>query len=166
MTKLADLLAGLAEPGQPEALFTALDRLTRSLVGHRLFTLNSTDGQTIARAYSSHPTEYPVSGRKTVGQTEWDDLVIRRRQPFLGPDRPAIRRAFPDHALIESMGLGAVINLPVVYDGATIGTLNLLDAEHRYTAADLDRLRPFPALLIPAFLARQPGHRPELAACP
>jgi GAF domain-containing protein len=156
MTIPPELLAALAAAGQPHTLFAALDRATQASPGHRLLTLNSTDGRHIARAYSSRPAEYAVGGRKTVGATAWDDLVIRGGKPFLGPDRAAIRGAFPDAPLIESMGLGAVINIPVVYDGRTIGTMNLLDAEHRYTEADLPRLIPLAALLIPAFLAATP----------
>ena len=153
MTIPPELLAALAAPGQPQTLFAAIDRAAQASPGHRLLTLNTTDGAHIVRAYSSRATEYPVGGRKTVGATGWDDLVIRGRQPFLGADRAAIRWAFADAPLIAAMGLGAVINIPVIYDGRTIGTMNLLDAEYRYTQADLHRLVPWAALLVPACLA-------------
>jgi hypothetical protein len=153
-----DLLATLAEPGQPTRLYQALEKATAVLVGHRLFTLLYVDGQDVARVYSNRPTEYPVSGRKTMGETEWGKVVLTNRQPYLGRDHAAIRWAFFDHALIASMGLGSVINVPVIYDGAAIGTMNLLDAEHHYRdehVAPVARLAP---LLIPAFLeARAAG---------
>jgi GAF domain-containing protein len=152
MTAPAELLPILAESGQPETLYRALDAALKELVGHRLFTLLYADGQEVARVYSNRPKEYPVAGRKPMGPTPWGAHVLTGRKPYLGTDKAGIRWAFFDHALIEDMGLGSVINIPVVYDGQTIGTLNLLDVEHHYTQADLEKVAPFAALLVPAFL--------------
>jgi hypothetical protein len=56
------------------------------------------------------------------------------------------------------MGLGSVINIPVIYDGETIGTMNLLDAEHHYGDAHVAPVARLAPLLIPAFLeARAAG---------
>ena len=147
------LLVTLAEPGQPDTLFRAFDEACQDLVGHKLFTLLIVDGQEVARVYSSRPAEYPVSGRKLMGPTPWGAHVIQARKPYLGRDVAGIRWAFFDAPLIESMGLGSSVNIPTVYDGATIGTINLLNAEFHYDeihVAPLTRLAP---LLVPAFLA-------------
>jgi hypothetical protein len=149
---LADLSKVLAEPGQPQRFYQALDAACAQLVGHKLFTLLYRDGDEVARVYSNRPTEYPVSGRKRMGPTPWGDLVLKNLQPFLGRDKAAIRWAFFDHELIESMGLGSAINIPVLYDGAVIGTINLLDAEHHYVEAHLPPLQRIAPLLVPAFL--------------
>jgi hypothetical protein len=155
---ILEILNALEQPGQPEITFTALDRLTKSLVGHQLFTLLYVDGDEVARVYSNRPAEYPVSGRKPMGQTPWGDLVLKERKPYLGRDKQGIRWAFFDHALIESMGLGSVINIPVVYDGACLGTMNLLDAEHHYRPEHVAPVAAFAPLLVPAFLeARRRG---------
>ena len=157
MTPLHDDLAStLRLPGQPQALFQALDRLTNDVVGHRLFTLLVVDGSEVARVYSSRPLEYPVSGRKPMGPTPWGDLDMRQQKPFLGRTSADIRWAFFDHALIDSMGLGSVINVPVLYDGLTIGTMNLLHAQHHYVDEHLAVLQSLAPLLIPAFLTRFP----------
>lgn len=158
---LPHLLTTLAEPGQPARLYKALEQATAELVGHKLFTLLYVDGQDVARVYSSRPAEYPVSGRKTMGETPWGNLVLKGRRPYLGRDRDGIRWAFFDHALIESMGLGSVINIPILYDGETIGTMNLLDVEQHYRdehIAPVERLSP---LLIPAFLEARAAARPK-----
>lgn len=154
---MTDLLALLAEPGQPETLYRALEAETKRLVGHKLFTLLYVDGQDVARVYSSSPAEYPTSGRKTMGETPWGAHVLRAGKPYLGRDRGGIRWAFYDHALIESMGLGSVINLPVRYNGETIGTCNMLDAEHAYDEAALEKVLPLASLLVPAFLEARRG---------
>ena len=152
------ILTALEKPGQPDVIFTALDALTKSLVGHQLFTLLYVDGDEVARVYSNRPAEYPVSGRKPMGKTPWGDLVLKRRKPYLGRDKQGIRWAFFDHALIESMGLGSVINIPVVYDGVCLGTMNLLDAEYHYRPEHVAPVAALAPLLIPSFLeARRRG---------
>ncbi len=60
--------------------------------------------------------------------------------------------AIYDHGLIESMGLDSVMKLATHHDGGTIGTCNLLDAEHAYDQAALERVLPLAPLLVPAFL--------------
>ena len=134
--------------------FTPLSRgATRALIGHELFTLLYVDGNEVARCHSSRPSEYPVAGRKPMVDTPWSDHVMKSRRAWLGIGAEAIRGAFFDHELILSMGLGTCINMPVVYDGGTIGTMNLLAREGTYTEASVERLRPFAPLLIPAFLS-------------
>jgi hypothetical protein len=146
------VLALMQEAGQPRAVFEAVEALAQRLVGHKLFTLLYVDGEEVARIYSTRPQEYPVSGRKPMGRTPWGDLVLHQRQPCLSRDKAGIRWAFFDHALIESMGLGSCINIPVVYDGECIGTMNLLDAEFHYDDTHVRQVAPLAPLLVPAFL--------------
>jgi GAF domain-containing protein len=149
------LAAALEQPGQPQALFTTANAVCRALVGHRLFTLLLYDEAAgeVARVYTSHPQEYPVSGRKAVRDTPWGRHVIHGRQPYLGRTAADIRWAFADHALIASLGCGAVINLPVAYDGRLLGTINLLDVEGAYEERHVELVRPLAAFLVPGFLA-------------
>jgi GAF domain-containing protein len=146
------ILSALENADQPDTTFESIDGFTKSLVGHRLFTLLYVDGDEVARVYSNRPAEYPVSGRKPMGQTPWGDLVLKSRKPFLARDRDGIRWAFFDNALIESMGLGSAICIPVAYDGHCLGTMNLLDAEHHYREEHVPLVAAFAPLLIPAFL--------------
>lgn len=149
---VTEILAALEGPGQPDKVFQAIDVRAKSIVGHQLFTLLYVDGDEVARIYSNRPAEYPVSGRKPMGKTPWGDLVLKSRKPFLGRDKADIRWAFFDHALIESMGFGSAICVPVVYNGACLGTMNLLDAEHRYRDEHVPLVARLAPLLIPAFL--------------
>jgi hypothetical protein len=146
---VAALLPILAKTGQPDTLFAELDRAMKAAVGHQLFTLLYVDGLEVARCYSNRPTEYPVSGRKPMGTTPWGDHVLKGREPYLGPDKAGIRWAFFDHELIESMGLGSTLNIPVVYDG--------VDAEHHYRPEHVPVAMAFAPLLIPAFLQARRG---------
>jgi hypothetical protein len=142
----------LVEPGQPETLFRAFDATAKRLVGHELFTLLYVDGEEVARIYSNRPAEYPVFGRKPMGPTPWGEHVMKGKKSFLGRDKAAIRWAFFDHALIESMGLGSVINVPVIYDSQVIGTANLLAPEFHYREEHVAPMEALAPVLIPAFL--------------
>jgi hypothetical protein len=133
--------AALARAETPDAAWAALERLARDTVGVRLFTVMTLDRDAMLarRAYTSHPTEYPTSGTKPIERNPWFVKVADRREPFVANSLAAIAEVFPDHALIGSLGCGAVINLPVVEDGRVTATINLLDAEGRYDAAAVRR---------------------------
>jgi len=161
----SELLRGLlsvadavAADASPDAAFRAVERALKALVGHELFTVlvRREGGDEVERVYTSNPGAYPVQGRKRMGPTPWGELVLDRKQTFLGPDKAAIRWAFPDHALIESLGLGAVINVTAIQGGEVLGTLNLLDAEGAYTSQEqVDVARAFTPFLIPALLQKR-----------
>lgn len=149
---LSNLLRISAEPGQPGAIFAAFEGAAHRLVGHELFTILYVDGQEVSRIHSNRPSEYPVFGRKPMGPTPWGAHVMQSKKSFLGKDRAAIRWAFFDHALIESMGLGSVINVPAVYDGQVIGTVNLLAPEGHYREEHVQPIERLVPTLIPALL--------------
>jgi hypothetical protein len=145
------LLPLLAKPNQPERLYAALDAALAKDVGHKLLTLLCVDGSDVARVYSTQPDAYPLSERKPMGATAWGHKVLTNQEPFLGPDRESIMWAFYDHELIARLGLGSAITVPVVYDGTTLGSLNLLHEEHVYGIDHLKRVAKYAPLLIPAF---------------
>ena len=153
-----NILSLLKDAGQPLAVFKAVEDLAQRLVGHKLFTLLYVDGEEVARVYSNRPNEYPVAGRKPMGKTPWGELVLKNGKPYFTRDKAGIRWAFFDYALIESMGLGSSINIPVMYDGQCIGTMNLLDAEFHYREEDIEPVASLAPLLVPALLeARRNG---------
>jgi hypothetical protein len=145
--------AALAAPGQPGAIHAAVEASLGRLVGHRLFTLLVVDGDEVARIHSSNPAAYPVSGRKPMNRTPWGDVVLRDRKTWVAKGPDDIRWAFFDHALIFSLGLGACINVPVAWDGRTIGTMNLLDAAGRYRDEHGALAARFAPFLVAPFLA-------------
>ena len=151
---LAAVAAVATMPGQPDALFGALDAGLGAVLGHRLFTLmryHHASGDS-ERIYTTHPTQYPVGGRKPLNPTPWTEQVLRRQQPYLGRTVADVRAVFFDHALIASLGCGSVLNLPVVWDGRSLGTINLLHEEGWYDASDVGLGLLFAALAVPAYL--------------
>ena len=140
-------------PGQPQALFGALDAALGAVLGHRLFTLMRYHARTgeSERIYTTHPREYPVGGRKPLNPTAWSEQVLTRQQPYLGRTPAEVQAVFFDHALIASLGCGSVLNLPVVWDGRVLGTINLLHEAGWYEEADAPVGLLFAALAIAAY---------------
>ena len=103
-------------------------------MGVKLFTILAfTDGgQTLHRIYSSHPQQYPVGGRKDVVTDVAADWVTRCRDeqaPYFGPTGPPFGSVFADSELIESLGCGSIVNVPMMDGEEELGALNILDAE-------------------------------------
>ena len=151
---LAAVAAVATLPGQPRALYGALDAALGAVLGHRLFTLmryHAHSGES-ERLYTTHPREYPVGGRKALNPTAWTEQVLRRQQPYLGRTPADVQAVFFDHALIAALGCGSVLNLPVVWDGRVLGTINLLHEAGWYDDTDAPIGLTFAALAIPGYL--------------
>lgn len=148
---LDELTRALAEPGQPEAGLKALDAALAALIGHRLFTVLVLDEArgVNRRFYSSRPAEYPVGGFKPIQRdSEYYQRVVAAGEARFCRDRADIIRAFPDHALILSLDCESAVNMPIRWNGRTLGALNLLGAAGHYTEAHLPMLRILAALAV------------------
>jgi hypothetical protein len=133
------------------AEFASVEAAARQRVGVRLFTVLAwDDGRgALHRVHTSHPVQYPTSGEKIFSrQAPWTRQVVVEQQPYLGMDRTAVASVFGDHELIASLGCGAVINVPVVDEGVTLGVLNLLDAEGAYGEGSVAASLPLAALAV------------------
>lgn len=115
----------------PDDSFRALHAQT----GGRLFTVTVLDRAAglARRVYSSHPEEYPVSGTKPMAQGAWTTQVVERGEIFVANTVPEFAIYFADHALIERLGCGSALNIPVKQD-VVIGTVNILDEAHHFSA--------------------------------
>ena len=148
--------AALAAAGQPGAFFAALQHAMAEAIGHRLFTVMRHDpvaGRN-RRAFTSDAAAYPVSGFKPVNWDHpWTRRVLVEGQPWIGRDAGDIAWAYPDHEKIAAMGLASAMNLPVRWNGRTLGTVNLLHGAEHFTEADATTGALFAALAVPALLA-------------
>jgi GAF domain-containing protein len=151
--KWPSFLAALAERDQPGATLGALQAVFREEVGAKLFTVMTFDARTgvSQRIHSSHPREYPVSGAKPLSVGLWSRTVVDERRIFVANTIEGIAEVFSDHALIRSLGCESVVNLPVVFAGGVIGTINMLDGPDHYTpdcVARIELLAPFAAVAL------------------
>jgi hypothetical protein len=109
----------------------------------------------VERVHSSEPAVYPVGGRKTKAQTAWADHVLRDMKVFRATTPDGIRAAFDDHATIAGLGLGSILNIPLVLAGRCVGTMNLLHEAGWYTPQDEPTGLLLGVFLLPA-LAQRP----------
>ncbi|MBF9051254.1 GAF domain-containing protein [Roseobacter sp. HKCCD9010] len=135
--------------------FPALEELCQVMMGHKLFScsifrMSGPQQGVAARVYSNDAGSYPISGLKEIVPNRWTEHVILRRQTFVANSVDGFMDVFPDHALIASLGLGSVVNLPVILRGEFIGTVNMLHTAGHYTDA---RLRAMEDLVVPSLLA-------------
>lgn len=158
MTALLDQLHRVAgavgDPAAPGFLYETVGDALAILAGHRLYTLLTVtpDGTEVERIHSSNPAAFPLQGRKRMGPTPWGAHVLKGRRPWMCNDAEGIRWAFPDHELIASLGFESSINVPVLYAGRTLGTLNILDRAGAYSPEKMDIATLFAAFLPPAYL--------------
>jgi hypothetical protein len=147
-------LAALKQPGPIEALFKAIDKAMADTVGHKLFTLLyvAPNKLRVKRLYTNMPKEYPVGGYKEIKSTPWHERVVDERRAWVGYNAKDIEWAYFDHELIKSLGCESAMNVPVVYSGRLLGTMNLLDAANHYKETDVAKCEPYAALLIGPFL--------------
>ena len=136
----------------PDETYRALHAAT----GGRLFTVTVIDRAAglARRVYTSHPDTYPVSGTKPIEQNDWTRQVIDNGQVFVANSVDEFAKYFADHALIQSLGCGSAMNVPVS-EGDAIGTVNILEREHYFddqrTADCLAAVRKHHSLLVQAF---------------
>jgi hypothetical protein len=149
---IAAVLAAHRETSQPEATFRAVDAALAATTGHILFTIliHHPGLKESERFYTNMPDAYPVGGRKPVTDRPWMQSVIGDGVPYLGRTREDIKEVFFDYELIWSLGCESVINMPVRWQGQTLGTLNLLHRAGWYDESDFAITRLFAHLALPA----------------
>ncbi|WP_454902875.1 GAF domain-containing protein [Variovorax gossypii] len=155
---LPALLAAHGAQDPSLALFQAMSAGLAVAPGHILLTVlryYHDQGQS-QRLYSSRPAEYPVGGRKTLGQAPRMRQVLASGQPFIGRGRQEIIDNYADHPTLLAMGCESIVNMPVLWGSEVLGTINLLHAQGRYGEADLPRIAAWAQLSAPAFLAAAP----------
>ena len=138
-----------------DAAWQALRILAETLVGARLFTVMSIDwaNERAGRVFTSHPETYPVAGSKPIQYDSWFDIVHKQRRAYVANTIAEMQQHFPDHATIWSLGCGSVLNLPVEIAGELVGTVNLLNQEHFFTAERVARAAHLALPAKTAFLA-------------
>ena len=139
----------------PDAIYRAVEELTQRVLGHTLFTVMALHEATVEveRVYSSNLAAYPVGGRKRKRGTPWGAAVLDRGEIFIAHTPDDVRAAFDDHALIFSLGIGSIMNVPIGFRGRRLGTMNLSHRAGWYANADREAARIVAALLVPALLA-------------
>ena len=153
LADVAAILDMLGRDPDPQAAFLVFDRVVQRVLGHKLLTVMRHVAPTaeVERIYSSNPRAYPVGGRKQKQGTPWGEKVLDRGEVFIAKDRAELRAAFADHELIFSLGIGSIMNVPVMLHGRCRGIVNLSHDAGHYGEADIPPARILAGLLAPVF---------------
>ena len=155
LADLASLAERLASEQETSLLYAAIDALVQEVIGHRLFTLMRVHEASaeVERIYSSNPAAYPVGGRKQKRGTPWSRAVLDRGEVFVARTPEEVRAAFSDYALIFSLGIGSIMNVPLAYRGRRLGTMNISHEADWFTADDARAGLLIAPFIVPSLLA-------------
>ncbi len=154
MDQIDQVIASYAAPDQPMTTFQAVDAALKHICGHILFTVLISHHATkeSERFYTNIPDAYPVGGKKPITDHPLMKKLLGEGTHYIGYTAADIEWAFFDHALIHSLGCESVINMPVRWQGRTIGTLNLLDRANAYNEDMIPGVKRIAQLALPAML--------------
>ena len=154
LSDIAAILDSTARDRDPQTSLRAIDALAQRIFGHKLFTImrHVAASNEVERLYSSNPAAYPVGGRKQKQGTRWGRIVLDEGKPFIARNEDELRASFPDHELILSLGIGSIMNIPVMFKGQCVGTMNVSGEAGQYGEADVRPGRILGGLLVPFML--------------
>jgi hypothetical protein len=144
-----------AQADEPNAIYRAVERIAAEAIGWRLFTILRyiEAAHTVERLYSSDEKAYPVGGRKPLSKITANHSAMEHGEVFLAATKEGVRQAFFDHELIFSLGITAILNVPIRHAGRRLGTINLCGEEGMYGPAEIVRGKILAGLLVPSLLA-------------
>ncbi|AFR95938.2 hypothetical protein C343_04044 [Cryptococcus neoformans C23] len=104
----------------------------------------------LVRIYSTHPADYPVGGEKVMPpEAEWLQTVIIGQRPHTLWTADEIKRYYNDANEILAMGAGALLCVPVISEGKTLGALNFINKG--YTEKDLKAMQELAPRAVASF---------------
>lgn len=154
LADVAAVAARSAESADAREVYRQVERIAAETMGWRLFTILRyvEAAGAVERLYSSDEKAYPVGGRKPLDKITASHGAMEKGEVFLAATREEVRKAFFDHELIFSLGITAILNVPIRHAGRRLGTVNLCGEEGMYGAAEIARGKILAALLVPSLL--------------
>ena len=152
--EIAAVMAMLSRPHR-RARALPRDRAARSeTCGFKLFTVLKyvEAAEAVERIHSSDEKAYPVGGRKPLDKIQDTHQAMESGAFFLAATKEDVRKAYFDHELIFSLGIGAILNIPIRHAGRRLGTLNLCGEEGSYGPAAIENGKLLAGLLVPALM--------------
>ena len=134
--------------------YKAVERLAKETCGWRLLTILKyvEKDAVVERLSSSDEKAYPLGGRKPLDKITASHGAMEHGGIFLAGTKAQVKEAFFDHELIFSLGITAIMNVPVRHAGRRLGTLNFCGEEGMYGEREMQIGRVLSGLLVPAVL--------------
>ena len=139
--------------------YKAVERLSKETCGWRLLTILKyvEKDAVVARVSSSDEKSYPIGGTKPLEKLTENHAILERGEVALAANRDDVKRMFFDHQLIFSLGITAIMNVPVRHAGRRLGTLNFCGDDGMYGDREKQIGRVLAGLLAPALLKAVDG---------
>ena len=167
---VCELLCGtLPRASSLDAALRVIEQVRQLQLGDGLLTINvdatpetaldippgsaSDEVVELQRLWSSNPAAYPLGGRKRKPMTPWARQLLHRAEVFIGEGDARLAEVFDDHARIASLGLHAVINVPLLAGGRCVATFNVLGSRAAWQLHEILLVRLLAVLAAPWVLA-------------
>ena len=152
------VMALQAEKGDRDT-FKAVEQLAFETCGWRLLTILKyvEKDAVVERISSSDEKAYPLGGRKPLDKITASHGAMEHGGIFLAGTKAQVKEAFFDHELIFSLGITAIMNVPIRHAGRRLGTLNFCGEEGNYGEREMQIGRVLSGLLVPALLRAVDG---------
>jgi hypothetical protein len=158
---LDDIRAVMAlQAEKPEhETYKAVERLAAETCGWRLLTILKyvEEEGVVERISSSDEAAYPLGGRKPLDKIEASHGAMEHGGIFLAATKEQVKEAFFDYELIFSLGITAIMNVPIRHAGRRLGTMNFCGEEGDYHEREMQIGRVLAGLLVPALLEAVDG---------
>jgi hypothetical protein len=147
-------IMGLAAEKPDRETYKAVEQLAKETCGWRLLTILKyvEKDAVVERISSSDEEAYPLGGRKPLDKIATSHGAMERGGIFLAATKADVKEAFFDHELIFSLGITAIMNVPIRHAGRRLGTLNFCGEEGDYAEREMAIGRVLAGLLVPALL--------------
>lgn len=152
------VMALAAEKPERET-YKAVERLAKETCGWRLLTILKYDEKlgAVVRVSSSDEKSYAVGGSKPLDKISENQRIMDGGNVALAATKAEVKRLFFDHELIFSLGITAIMNVPIRHAGRRLGTLNFCGEEGMYGEREKQIGRVLAGLLAPALIKAVDG---------
>ncbi|MCF4098870.1 GAF domain-containing protein [Maritalea mediterranea] len=140
---MQELARILAQPDAETKMFELLEQDVQSKISAKLVTLMWLDypAGRARRIYTNRPDLYPTKDSKPISTNPWYEHVIVGQNTFVANTLDEMDEQFTDKDFFAAHGCASVLNMPVVINGKTVGSLNLLHEENHFTPARVERTK-------------------------
>lgn len=139
----------------PAALYQLLALRLKHRPGYDVLTVLAPNeaGDRLVRLYSSDLGLYPLGEADVVEDNKWFRRLFLDLQPVIANGATAIADWLPEVLDPTALHFSALVNMPIVIDGATLGLINLTKRAGAFAADDVTAIGDESSLAALAILA-------------
>lgn len=151
---IAAVIACANRATDPQQVYKQVEDIAAETCGWVLLTtLKFIEAENaVERLHSSDPVSHAVGGRKPLDKLGESHGNNSNDGLFHAATKADVRRAFYDHELIFSLGIGSILNAPITHADNRLGTLNFCGTENMYGPAEIRAAKILAGLLVPTLL--------------